>query len=387
MNEQITIFDELYPTFKIKNKVRLIELFAGIGSQAKALERLGVDFEHYRVCEFDKYAIKSYNAIHGTNFETSDIKSLKGIDLGIENMTDFTYLLTYSFPCQDLSVAGKQKGMKKGDNTRSGLLWEVERLLDECKSLGKLPQILLMENVPQVIGTNNIDDFKQWQLKLETLCYSNYVSLLNSKDYGIPQNRNRCFMVSILGKHNYTFPKHSKLKRKLKDVLDKNVDYKYYLSETMINGMLKTTFNSYNLKNRLLDKENVCKTILARYDGCPQVINETEYDYECFDYRYDEGIRTKKYKDICQKITTKNQKGSISGVNLILQKGNNDIERIGKYNKIRKLTPLECFRLMGFDDEDYYKASEVNSDTQLYKQCGNSIVVDVLYYIFKQFYD
>lgn len=95
-NEQITIFEELYPTYKIKNKIRLIELFAGIGSQAKALERLGVDFEHYLVCEFDKYAINSYNAIHGTNFKTSDITNLKGVDLGIEDVEQFTYLLTHT---------------------------------------------------------------------------------------------------------------------------------------------------------------------------------------------------------------------------------------------------------------------------------------------------
>lgn len=121
--------------------------------------------------------------------------------------------------------------MTKGSGTRSGLLWEVERLLDECESL---PQVLLMENVPQVIGKKNISDFQLWRKKLESLGYSNFVQLLNSKDYGIPQNRNRCFMVSLLGDWSYTFPRKQKLELKLKDMLEDQVDEKYYLSEETI---------------------------------------------------------------------------------------------------------------------------------------------------------
>ena len=141
--DQINVFELLYEPYKIKTRIRLMELFGGIGSQSKSLERLGVDFEHYKLVEFDKYAVKSYNAVHGTNFETSDITKIHAKDLEIVNTDEFTYLLTYSFPCQDLSLAGKQKGMKKGSGTRSGLLWEVERLLDECVELnGNLPQVL-----------------------------------------------------------------------------------------------------------------------------------------------------------------------------------------------------------------------------------------------------
>lgn len=128
---QISLFDGTKP-IKLDRPIRLIELFAGIGSQAKALERIGVDFEHYRVCEFDKYAIKSYNAIYGTDFKTSDIREMTAADLGITDTEKYIYILTYSFPCTDLSKAGKQKGMKKGSGTRSGLLWEVERILTEA---------------------------------------------------------------------------------------------------------------------------------------------------------------------------------------------------------------------------------------------------------------
>ena len=253
--EQQTIFEYLYPTYKITKPIRLIELFAGIGSQAKALKNLGANFEHYKVVEFDKYAIASYNAVHGTNFATSDITKIHAQDLEIVDTAHFTYLLTYSFPCQDLSLAGNLKGMTKGNQTRSGLLWEVERILDECN--GNLPQILLMENVPQVIGQRNIKDFQAWRSKLEQLGYSNYVEVLNSKDYGIPQTRARCFMVSILGEYNYIFPKKQKLELKLKDMLEEDVNEKYYLNTKMLNYMLNDKENTnFPRKDRFLQNVN-----------------------------------------------------------------------------------------------------------------------------------
>lgn len=197
MYEQINIFDLTLPKFQIGRPIRLIELFAGIGSQAMALRDLGADYEHYRMVEYDKFAVRSYNAIHDTDFRASDIRNLNGDSLGIRNTDKFCYIMTYSFPCQDLSVAGKGKGMKKGGGTRSGLLWEVERLLNECS---ELPQVLLMENVPQVHSRGNMPDFKKWIGFLEGKGYSSYWKDLNAKDYGVAQNRNRCFMVSLLGK-------------------------------------------------------------------------------------------------------------------------------------------------------------------------------------------
>ena len=207
--------------------VRLIELFGGIGSQAMALTRLGVDFEHYRLVEFDKYPVKSYNAIHGTNFEPTDITQIHGSDLGIVDTDHYCYLMTYSFPCQDLSLAGKQQGMSKGGGTRSGLLWEVERLLNETENL---PQLLLMENVPQVHGAKNLADFEEWIKFLEDKGYSNFYQDLNAKDFGVAQNRNRCFMVSILGDYCFYFPTPRKLDKVMKDYLEDSVDEKYYIS-------------------------------------------------------------------------------------------------------------------------------------------------------------
>lgn len=135
MGLQRSIFDGTTP-LKITKPIRLIELFAGIGAQAKALENLGVDFEHYRICEFDKYAVASYNAIHKTNFSTSDITQIHAKDLGIEETDKYEYIMTYSFPCTDLSKAGKQQGMSRESGTRSGLLWEVERILLEIVQEG-----------------------------------------------------------------------------------------------------------------------------------------------------------------------------------------------------------------------------------------------------------
>ncbi|MBR5795598.1 MAG: DNA (cytosine-5-)-methyltransferase [Erysipelotrichaceae bacterium] len=238
MIEQLNLFNysDYKVAYKITKPIRLIELFAGIGSQAKALKNLGANFEHYRVIEWDKYAIASYNAVHGTNFETSDITKIRASDLGIVDTHKYEYIMTYSFPCQDLSLAGKGKGMEKGSGTRSGLLWEVERLLLECD---ELPQILLMENVTQVHGKKNIDDFKSWINALEKLGYSCFWEDLNAKNYGIPQNRNRTFMVSIKGDYTYEFPKPFELKSRLKDVLEDQVDEKYFLSDRMINFFYK----------------------------------------------------------------------------------------------------------------------------------------------------
>jgi DNA (cytosine-5)-methyltransferase 1 len=253
-------------------KIRLIELFAGVGSQACALKRLGVDFEHYRVIEFDKYPMASYNAIHGTDFKPTSITDITGDDLGIVDTKYFTYLLTYSFPCQDLSVAGKQRGMTKGSGTRSGLLWEVERLLNETK---ELPQVLLMENVPQVHGKKNLDDFNKWIDFLESKGYKNFWKDLNAKDYGVAQNRNRTFMISFLDDVNYNFPEPIPLDKTMKDYLEDEVDEKFYINNDKANKLIFKLIENGELKvgqhpcdmtvNKpsLIDKANC---IPARYD-------------------------------------------------------------------------------------------------------------------------
>ena len=435
-------------------------MFAGIGSQAKALERLNVDFQHYKVVEFDKYAIKSYNAIHDTNFETSDITLIHAKDLEIVETDKYEYIMTYSFPCQDLSLAGKQRGMKKGSGTRSGLLWEVERLLDECvETNGNLPQVLLMENVPEVIGSKNIEHFQEWERKLESFGYRNYCQVLNAKNYGIPQNRKRCFMISILGDYYYKFPKSFKLELKLKDMLEGEVDEKYYLSQKMIesfnhhaerhrnrgNGFgWKPTqgegiANSLTASTSCRSSDNFIKVLgtvnignnesnnrIYAVDGISLTLNTCQGGHRQVKVLIPE--KTKRgYKEAYEGdgvyINQPHQKrGTVqNGMIQTLKTSGNDVgvvvsepkiiddtqgfDGVREYEsysptlraarnglkvehnlRIRKLTPLEYWRLMGFDDEDFYKAEKVNSNTQLYKQAGNSIVVNVLEEIFKKLF-
>ena len=211
-----------------------------------ALERLGADFEHYRVVEFDKYAIASYNAIHGTDFPTMDITELKGEDLGIVDTDRFTYLLTYSFPCQSLSVAGKQEGMSKGSGTRSGLLWEVERLLKETK---ELPQVLVMENVPQVHGEKFKADFLKWLDFLTDLGYTNFHEDLNARYYGVPQNRDRTIMVSLLGNYKFKMPKPIPLYPTMNNLLEDEVDDRYFLNSEKANKLIEELLQGGKLDN------------------------------------------------------------------------------------------------------------------------------------------
>lgn len=325
--KQITMFDGENKFINDK-PIRLVELFAGYGSQSLALKYLGIPFEHYKISEWAVKSIQAYKDIHFSNdnmdyskyltieqvrewlygrissdyntpmteqqinrlseqkarviynnmqatHNLGSITKITATDLNIVDTNKYTYIMTYSFPCQDLSLAGQRKGMSKGNGTRSGLLWEVERLL--CEMCGymphkvkpngkifsatpyvdwynptdttKLPQILLMENVPQVHGTKNKQDFNNWCCFLEKLGYKNYWQDLNAKDYGIPQNRNRCFMISLLGDYNYSFPPKMELQVRLKDFLDKQVDEKYYLSKKTVEMFIEHTHKQQEKDN------------------------------------------------------------------------------------------------------------------------------------------
>lgn len=423
---QISLFDG-QQRFRITKPIRLIELFAGIGSQAKALTNLGVEFEHWRVCEFDKYAVTSYNAVHGTDFKPSDIRELKGEELGITDTDKYCYILTYSFPCQDLSNAGRGKGMEKGSGTRSGLLWEVERLLTETKNL---PQVLVMENVPQVASQKNIQDFAKWIAFLDELGYKSKWAMLNAKDYGIPQNRERCFMVSILGDYYYEFPAKKPLKKRLKDMLEDSVNERYYLSETAVKGCLKppsivadsvlapsrrTEYGSspkHNNRvveplvwdgfNQRVRAESECVGTITQNVGADlkrngQGIIEPLEKYEPSDkmkayinsyddkYKVGDGNLVVNRDVACSKTTREGSTRADASDYISNEFGANENiagKDVVPY-RIRKLTPKECWRLMGFTDEDVDSAISAGmSNAQLYKQAGNSIVVQVLEGIF-----
>lgn len=391
INQQnnLSIFDCFYPNFKIEKPIRLIELFAGYGSQALSLKYLGIDFEHWFVSEIDKYAIDTYNKFNNTNFETCDIKNIHAKDLNIIETNKYNYILTYSFPCTDLSLAGKREGMEKGSGTRSSLLFEVERILKEIKDSNKeLPQVLLMENVPQVLTSKGWDI---WYFFLESLGYKNYIEILNSKHFYIPQNRERCFMVSILGNYNYNFPKHVKLKYLLKDYLEENVDEKYYLSEKMIKyflGMNKKRINfpRKEIFLRCLENTNI-KGIATTITTCAGqrptdnfilIPEKTKLGYAIAEEGDEVYInRPHQKRGVVQKGIIQTIKTSLDDIGVVV--------RFLKKLKIRKLTPKECYRLMGVKDEEINKVTVSNA--QQYKQAGNSIVISVLMAIFGELLD
>ena len=376
------------------NRIKVIELFAGVGSQAMALRNIGIDYEVLGISEIDKFAIKSYEAIHGEVHNFGDISKIEKLP--------YCDLLTYSFPCQDLSIAGHQKGINK--DMRSGLLLEVERLLLKAKENRTLPKYLLLENVKNLVGKKFIKDFERWLSFLNSLGYYSNWEVLNAKDYGIPQNRERIFVVSSLENMHYKFPKPVELKSKMKDLLEEKVDDKYYLSEKYLkcfsdmknrNGFTRgERFNP-----RKLEECNTAFAITTRAGARPTdnfiiqkghgfnkggikenivpALTKSSWHENNFVANINpsgKGMNGNVYRTNLSPTLTTNKGEGIK----ILQ--NNDY-------RIRKLTPLECWRLMGFRDLDYYAAKSIGtSNAQLYKQAGNSIVVTILEAIFRNLF-
>lgn len=407
---------------------RVIETFSGIGSQAKALTRIGRPFEIVNTADWDINAILAYCLIHKGKIdvdkytEVSDenvTEFLKGFSLssdGKKPMNDESFkripmnvkrrlyvaiketnnlvsitdikgedipenidLFTYSFPCQDLSLCGCWHGNKSGiardAHNRSGMLWEVERILLEMSEKGKeLPRFLLMENVTNILSKPHKKDFEDWKSTLESLGYYNQIYRLNAKNFGIPQNRERAYMISVLCKNN-------------KDIIN----------------AVKKYFEEHNLEKdeaeRLKQRELMLKDILCLdYKGVPQYKKEADASkpndtpsrmkiFEDNDMLYD----GKKINEmIVNTVTTKQDRNPNSG--LIMYKN----YARGK-TKWRYLTPRECFKLMGFDEADFDKVISDNpmmtknrslySTEKLIKMAGNSIVVDVLEAIFRQIMD
>lgn len=251
--------------YTAENPLRLIELFAGIGSQTQALTNIGIAHRVVAISEIDKYAIQSYEAMHGKANNLGDIRK-------IEELPDAD-LWTYSFPCQDISVAGKGAGIKEG--TRSGLLFEVERLLRVASEKGTLPKYLLLENVKNLVSKKFKADFDKWLDFLAELGYTNYWKVLNAKDYGIPQNRERVFCVSIRGEHKpFLFPKSKELTIRLRDMIDETVDERFYLKESTIRSILRSTFNSR--RDSIRPGDGLANTLLARDWRGPQCVQVGE---------------------------------------------------------------------------------------------------------------
>lgn len=433
--------------------LKVLELFSGYGSQALALENLGLDFTS-DISEIDKYAIDAYNQIHG---QTKNYGDICGIDEA--ELPEYD-LVTYSSPCQDFSIAGLQRGGDKDSGTRSSLLWECERIIRAVK-----PKYLLMENVKNLVGKKFLPCFKEWLRTLEELGYNNYWKVLNAKDYGVPQNRERVFGVSIRKDLNqtYLFPEPVPLKTRLKDLLEPEVDEKYYLPQEKVEALKikeknvsnavrcggrgtldgkhtwdvviaasrgrnpenpssreagipteqRMEVNSSGVSNTLttVQKDNLvmCVPINTCSDGSSQALTahlhkETANDCTKFErHSPATGVlvikaNTKKGYEIASVgdsinlafPKSENRRGRVGyGVAQTLQTTNEQVVLADNCPKcscdgvrIRKLTPRECWRLMGVKDEQFDRLHGI-SKTQLYKMAGNSIVVDVLMAIFK----
>jgi len=308
--------------------MRIIELFAGIGACSVALKRLGIDLEIVDAVEIDKYAMASFNEIHGTNFETQDITTYNKIFEDID-------LITHGSPCQDFSVAGKQAGGDIGSGTRSSLMYETIRIVGQIR-----PKYVLWENVKNLLSKKHKHNFDAYIDTMNALGYNSYYQVLNAKDYGIPQNRERVYTISIrkdIDKGNFKFSEKEELKLRLKDILEDNVEEKYWVENSK------------------------CKRLKL-------LIEKTSFE-----------------KGKVLNLDLYNQK--VSDISQTLTEPHHNTQRLFDGYRIRKLTPKECWRLMGFSDEDFEKAQNVpTSNTQLYKQAGNSIVVDVLEKIFKNLF-
>jgi len=231
--------------------LKVLELFAGIGACSKALTNLGIEHEIVDAVEIDKYAVQSFNAVHGTNFEPQDITKW---DKDIE-----CDLIMHGSPCQDFSVAGLGKGGDKGSGTRSSLMYETLRIVEKLK-----PKYVIWENVKNLLSKKHRHNFDAYLEAMEKLGYKSKYQVLNAKDYGVPQNRERVFTVSILGENNFVFPEPIKLEKRLKDVLDDVVEEKYYLTDEQTERLRATTFGQGKEEARLLNSGGVSGTLCAR---------------------------------------------------------------------------------------------------------------------------
>lgn len=430
MYEQTSIFDFAYPSFKLTKPVKLIELFSGYGSQSLALDYLGADYESFRICEWSLPSCIAYKAIHskdqndygkgltkeqivrflvsrGCSLDWNtpakkdqlnrkpiewlklaynsiiathnlvDISKAKGADFAMRERERVQVVMTYSFPCQDLSLAGQRAGMDEGSGTRSSLLWQVSRILKEMSELNQLPDCLVMENVIQVDSHENAKNMEKWQDELSKLGYKSYIKHLKATDFGIPQTRNRCFMVSVLGDYSYQFPRPKPLKSKLKDFLVGEVDEKYYLTQNEINAIQAWKSQVNPIETAKTENDDVLQTITAKgnttNNAMMLLLKEPIKD--------NIGLITRSGDFDNRKIQIKD--GKEASTDYPSKHG----PVVGNIMRLRRLVPLECWRLMGVKDSDYCKVKGLLSENTLYHLAGDSIVVPVLMALFGQMLD
>lgn len=402
--------------------LKVFTAFSGYDSQCMALDRLhrhNPDFNYELVgwAEIDKYAIAAHNAVY-PQWAERNYGDISKIDW--QQVPDFD-LFTYSSPCQDFSQAGKQAGGTEGSGTRSSLLWECRRAI-----LAKKPKYLLMENVAALVSQKFIRLFNAWQLELESYGYRNFAKVLNAKDYGVPQNRERIFMVSVLDEQaRYEFPDPMPLPLRLKDVLEPKVDERYYLSQQVIDS-----FEAHKERNAAkgngfgwnpTEGDVVANAILT--GSLRPADNFIEEPIVLGWVRDEKGNVVKRppvqvantvtsgkrdntqnyvVEPACKVLgniyESQGQNGDIfdtSGLSPALRSGqgvkgrgigSNNAPKIAECSyRIRKLTERECFRLMDVPEEyiDRIQAAGI-SRSQQYKMAGNSIVVLCMYHIWRK---
>lgn len=370
-------------------KLRVFTSFSGYDSQLMALRDIGANYECVGWSEIDRWAIKAHNAVF-PELADRNYGDITKIDWNA--VPDFD-LFTYSFPCTDISSAGEQKGFEEDSGTRSSLLWECRRPI-----AAKRPKFLLMENVKALVSDKYRPLFLKWESWLRSLDYVNYTEILNAKDYGVPQNRERVFMLSILNGCWYEFPHPVRLEKRLKDVLELEVDEKYFLNERGINYVKKKLgkYTAINGEVEMCLTAKGCANWTGTFisDKSIQIGVTKETDWNRQQYRvYDPTgisptITTKSGGGLEPKILMRGRgfnkggeadiPGTITGS---AWEQNNLLDYAGC---IRRLTPRECLRLMDVSDGDIDKIQAVGiSDTQQYKLAGNSIVKAPMMGIFR----
>lgn len=387
--------------------LRVFTAFSGYDSQCMALQRAGVEFDLVGWSEIDKYAIQAHNALYPEYSERNygDIAIINW-----DNVPDFD-LFTYSFPCTDISNAGRQSGLSEGSGTRSSLLWECRKAIEQ-----KRPQYLLMENVKALASKKFLPFFLKWQSWLSEQGYTNFAQVMNAKDYGVPQNRERLFMVSILGDAWFTFPDKQRLAKRLRDVLEDNVDEKYFLSDKLVewferrnelavnkgNGFrfeptlgggyakaITTKAGNRQTDNYIIDMDSL---ILQRPRGFNKG-NEHSIAPTVTSHDYASNNVLQIGNVVKQAGFTNPQRGRVCSANgvsptITTMQGGGLEPKIATRTRLRKLTPRECLRLMDVSDIDIDTIQSAGiSNSQQYKLAGNSIVVACMTEIFKKLFN
>ena len=332
--------------------LKVLSLFSGIGAFEVALDELGIEWELDHYCEIDKYACQSYNCIHGTTDE-DNLKDVTNIDYSKIGDID---LVTYGFPCQDISLAGNQKGFfdEDGNLTRSGLFFNAADVIRHTN-----PKFAIFENVKNLTGKKFKAEFETVLYTLDELGYNTYWKVLDSSDYGSPQSRERVFGVSIRKDidKGYTFPKSNSRKTSVRDVID------------------------------FRDIDDLTDNFYKRYISKNGYISEKEF------VNYIESLPIRKNKIHTKKMNLYNFEEMDTITLLDGLSGTLTCRNVQNYNKkylydgkLYKPSPRMCFRMMGFKDE-YFDRIKGLSDKELYNRAGNSIVVDVLKYIFEELHN